>query len=328
MSTEWLDAWAGVRRNEPLARHSQFGIGGPADVFLRVDDLALVPELVARCTETAVPLTILGAGSNALILDGGVRGLALRVAVKDLDVADGSATLAAGTMLPRAALDLARRGWAGMEWGIGVPGSCGASIWGNAGAFGGDVEHSLAECEVAAPDGTTRWIAAADCAFGYRVHAGVLHQRDEGVRVREVGAFGEMGAQQAFLGGTGRAEIGGQVQQAVRVDRVHGHRAGEVEVQALAAGDQRHPVGHLASLRAEPSRQVLDRGHRDAALGLRVQLEAVPGDLHLVRVLELGQRVFQAALADVAPRADDVGPDLDLHHSDNPVRTLPVPRKR
>jgi len=168
MPADWLQTWPGVRRNEPLARHSQLGIGGIADFFLRVDDLAMVSELVARCADGAVPLTVLGAGSNALILDGGVRGLALRLMDKQLAVADGSATLAAGTMLPRAALDLARAGWAGMEWGIGVPGSCGASVWGNAGAFGGDVQGSLVECEVVAPDGTTGWLAARDCGFAYR----------------------------------------------------------------------------------------------------------------------------------------------------------------
>ncbi|MBJ7608366.1 MAG: UDP-N-acetylmuramate dehydrogenase [Candidatus Dormibacteraeota bacterium] len=168
MSSEWLAGWPGVRHHEPLARHSQYGVGGPADAFLRVDDLAVLPELVARCTATGTALTILGAGSNALILDGGIRGLAVRSASKETQVADGQATLAAGTMMPRAALDLAHQGVAGMEWGIGVPGSCGASIWGNAGAFGGDVAGTLTACEVIAPDGTTRWIESSQCAFAYR----------------------------------------------------------------------------------------------------------------------------------------------------------------
>jgi UDP-N-acetylmuramate dehydrogenase len=168
VSADWLERWPGVRRDESLARHSQFGIGGPADFFLGVDDLGSVPELVGRCAESGVALTMLGAGSNALILDGGVRGLALRLLTKDVSVGDGVVTLAAGTMLPRAALDLARRGLAGMEWGIGVPGSCGASIWGNAGAFGGEIAGSLVDCELVAPDGTTRWVDAAACGFGYR----------------------------------------------------------------------------------------------------------------------------------------------------------------
>jgi UDP-N-acetylmuramate dehydrogenase len=168
VSADWLERWPGVRRHEALSRHSQFGIGGPADLFLRVDDLATVPELLGRCTESGVAVTVLGAGSNALILDGGVRGLALRIADRELTVGDGDVTLAAGTMLPRAALDLAARGVGGMEWGIGVPGSCGASIRGNAGAFGGEVAASLVSCEVAAPDGTTQWMEGRECAFDYR----------------------------------------------------------------------------------------------------------------------------------------------------------------
>jgi UDP-N-acetylmuramate dehydrogenase len=168
VAAEWLERWPDMRRDEPLARHSQYGIGGPADFFLRVDEAGVMPELLASCAESAVAVTVLGAGSNTLILDGGVRGLALRLADKRMSIGDGDVSLAAGRMLPRAALDLARHGMAGMEWGIGVPGTCGASVWGNAGAFGGEVAGSLISCEVVGPDGTTRVMTAADCAFGYR----------------------------------------------------------------------------------------------------------------------------------------------------------------
>lgn len=168
MSTDWLERWPGILRDEPLAHHSQFGIGGLADFLLRVEDCAMLPELIARCAETDVPLTVIGAGTNALILDGGIRGLIVRPVDKRMQVTDGQVTLAAGAMLPRAALDLARRGLGGMEWGIGVPGTCGASVWGNAGAFGADVAGTLIECEVAAPDGTTAWREAGACGFEYR----------------------------------------------------------------------------------------------------------------------------------------------------------------
>lgn len=168
MSADWLQRWPGVRSDEPLARHSQYGIGGPAEYFLQAEDAGALTEVVARCTEDGIPLTMLGAGSNTLVLDGGVRGLALRIADKRMRIGDAQVTLAAGTMLPRAALDLARQGMSGMEWGIGVPGSCGASVWGNAGAFGGDVAGSLISCEVLAPDGTTRSMNAQECAFAYR----------------------------------------------------------------------------------------------------------------------------------------------------------------
>jgi UDP-N-acetylmuramate dehydrogenase len=168
VSADWLEQWPGIRHDEPLSRHSQYGIGGPADLFLRLDDLATAPDLIGRCTQQGVAVTVLGAGSNALIQDGGVRGLALRMGSRELIAGDGEVTLGAGTMLPRAALDLAGLGLGGMEWGIGVPGSCGASIWGNAGAFGGEVAVSLISCEVVAPDGTVRWMDGGECAFGYR----------------------------------------------------------------------------------------------------------------------------------------------------------------
>ena len=168
MSAEWLERWPGVLRNESLARHSQYGVGGPADFFLALADEAALPELVQRCSASGMPLTMIGAGSNALILDGGVRGLALRLTGKEVLVAEDLVTLSAGAMLPRVALDLAKQGVAGMEWGIGVPGTCGASIWGNAGAFGADVAGTMVDCEVLAPDGSTAWMSAADCDFAYR----------------------------------------------------------------------------------------------------------------------------------------------------------------
>ncbi len=168
MSAEWLRAWPGLRLQEPMSRHTQYGIGGPADFFLRVDDIAVLPELVAGARASGMPLTVLGAGSNALVLDGRLRGLAVRVADRRTRVGDGEVLLAAGAMMPRVALDLARQGLAGMEWGIGVPGTCGASVWGNAGAFGGEVARSMICCEVVGPDGARRWIDAAACGFGYR----------------------------------------------------------------------------------------------------------------------------------------------------------------
>jgi len=168
MWPDWTHALAGVLVDEPLARHSQYGIGGRADRFVKLDDATALPEIVARCNADSVPLTVLGAGSNALILDGGIRGLVVKLGGRHVTVDDGVVTLDAGTMMPRAALDLARRGLTGMEWGIGVPGTCGASVFGNAGAFGADVAGTLVACEVCHGDGTTRWVETADCGFAYR----------------------------------------------------------------------------------------------------------------------------------------------------------------
>ncbi len=169
MDTEWLEREPGVRRDEPLARHTQYGIGGPADFFLTLHDPQRLADLMPRCRQAGVPFTVLGAGSNTLVLDGGIRGLVVRMADRHLRVIDDSGIeLSGGYMMPRAALDLARKGIGGMEFGIGIPGSTGASVRGNAGAFGTEIKDVLVECDTIACDGERHTFAAADCGFAYR----------------------------------------------------------------------------------------------------------------------------------------------------------------
>lgn len=168
-ASEWVAALPGARRDEPLARHSQFGVGGPADWFLTVRDVAVLRDVVRGCAEHGDALTIVGAGSNALILDAGVRGVVVRFDDRHLRrVADGVVELGAGSMMPRAALDCARQGLAGLEFGIGVPGTCGASVFGNAGAFGSEMADVLIDCTVLAPDGTELVLTRDECGFRYR----------------------------------------------------------------------------------------------------------------------------------------------------------------
>jgi UDP-N-acetylmuramate dehydrogenase len=169
MAAEWLDAYPGVTRNEPLARHSQFGVGGAAEWFIKTGDAATLAELLRRCADSGIAVTMLGAGSNALILDSGVRGLVVRFDDRRLRVIDEAAVeVGGGGMMPRVALDCARRGLAGLEFGIGVPGTCGASVYGNAGAFGAEMADVLLECTAFSPDGERVTLSNAACGFAYR----------------------------------------------------------------------------------------------------------------------------------------------------------------
>jgi UDP-N-acetylmuramate dehydrogenase len=169
MQFDWLDSEPGVRRNEPLARHTQYGIGGPADFFLTLHDPERLAELMPRCREHGVPFTVLGAGSNTLVLDGGIRGLVVRMADRHMRLIDDTTVeLSGGYMMPRAALDLARKGIAGIEFGIGIPGTTGASVRGNAGAFGTEIKDVLVDCVTISADGAHHTYANADCGFSYR----------------------------------------------------------------------------------------------------------------------------------------------------------------
>jgi UDP-N-acetylmuramate dehydrogenase len=169
MSAEWLDAYPGVTRDEPLAKHSQFGVGGAAQWFINTGDAATLAELLQRCQGSGMAVTMLGAGSNALILDSGIRGLVVRFDDRHLRVIDQTVVeVGAGAMMPRVALDCARKGLAGVEFGIGVPGTCGASVYGNAGAFGAEMAGVLLDCTALSPDGEARTLDSAACGFTYR----------------------------------------------------------------------------------------------------------------------------------------------------------------
>jgi UDP-N-acetylmuramate dehydrogenase len=112
---------------------------------------------------------MIGAGSNTLIGDRGIDGLVVRHNDRRLRLADDhTVELGAGCMMPRVALDCASRGLAGIEFGIGVPGTCGASVFGNAGAFGTEMADVLIDCTSLGPNGEPLTLAAADCDFGYR----------------------------------------------------------------------------------------------------------------------------------------------------------------
>jgi UDP-N-acetylmuramate dehydrogenase len=166
---DWLDIFPGVLRDEPLARHSQFGVGGPARWFVTTRDVAVLAELLRRCHDSGVPVTMLGAGSNTLISDDGIDGLVIRHNDRRLRIIDADTVeLGAGAMMPRVALDCATRGLAGIEFGIGVPGTCGASVYGNAGAFGTEMADVLVDCTALDQTGSSTTLAADACDFGYR----------------------------------------------------------------------------------------------------------------------------------------------------------------
>jgi UDP-N-acetylmuramate dehydrogenase len=142
-----------VRRDEPLARHSTFGVGGPADVWVSLDTQEHLLRLVRICTERDWPLMIVGNGTNTLFADAGVRGIVARVALSGYTIEDhndGTALLVAGAGLswPKLLNELAPLGWGGLEFGPGIPGTLGGGVISNAGAHNGELGQSLAWIEV------------------------------------------------------------------------------------------------------------------------------------------------------------------------------------
>lgn len=137
-----------VLRDEPLARHCTFGVGGPADVWVSVERREDLVRLVTLCAEQRWPLMITGNGTNVLFADAGVRGVVARVAMNGYSIeecGDGRALLIAeaGVSWPRLLNELAPLGWGGLEFGPGIPGTLGGGVISNAGAHHGNLGEVL-----------------------------------------------------------------------------------------------------------------------------------------------------------------------------------------
>lgn len=168
MGEAWLATIPGVREGEALSRHSWYGIGGPARFFLEVGDDRVLDRLVPRLQQDGIPSFVLGAGSNTLIADRGLPGLTIKLRSEGVTLADGTVLAEAGTLMPALAARMARAGRTGLEFGAGVPGTVGASVYGNAGAFGVEVKDRLVEAEALDSQGRRHVIHAEACALGYR----------------------------------------------------------------------------------------------------------------------------------------------------------------
>ncbi len=158
--------------DEPLARHTTFRIGGPAELFVTASDSQRLLALARLASERNWPVTVLGGGSNVLISDEGIRGLVIASAARGVRklTGDGLPGLVADAGVPLAGLArwAIRQGWSGLEWAVSIPGTVGGAVIGNAGAHGGQVSDVLDWLEVGWPDGRRERWAAADLRLGYR----------------------------------------------------------------------------------------------------------------------------------------------------------------
>jgi UDP-N-acetylmuramate dehydrogenase len=156
-----------LRADAPLAELTRFGIGGAADLLAEAVDSQAFLAALRVCRAAGVPFYIIGDGSNLIVSDRGYRGVVLRLASKGL-VAAGTCIVADAGAPLQALVDAAiDRGLAGLETLTGIPGSVGAAVYGNAGAYG----HSLSERVTAVEvfDGETlRTLSHSDCEFEYR----------------------------------------------------------------------------------------------------------------------------------------------------------------
>jgi UDP-N-acetylmuramate dehydrogenase len=148
----------GIRRDYPLDRLTTVRTGGKGELFARAGSEAQLLELLAWAEREAVPVSVVGSGSNLLIADRGVTGLVLKL---DRDLAgiavDGARMLCGGgARLPAVAARAARVGLSGIEFGVNIPGTVGGAVRMNANAYGGELEAVLEWVQIATAAGIER----------------------------------------------------------------------------------------------------------------------------------------------------------------------------
>ena len=156
---------------ESLAKHTSFRIGGPAEVMAFPKTKAELSEILKTSALLDCKPVILGAGTNILAPDAGVRGLViclrnLQETMERID--DSHIRVSAGVSMARCATFAANLGLSGLEFAHGIPGSVGGGVYMNAGAYGGEICQVCTEVEVMDADGNSRVLTGEEMGFSYR----------------------------------------------------------------------------------------------------------------------------------------------------------------
>lgn len=155
------------RENEPMSKHLNFRIGGPARYFVEAKNSAEVVEAVKIAGDAGMPFFALGGGSNTLVGDGGYDGLVIKLANRTWTVDGTRVTAEAGVISAALARATAERGLRGFEWAISLPGTIGGAVRGNAGCFGGETKDTIESVRVV-HDGLLQTLHRNELQHGYR----------------------------------------------------------------------------------------------------------------------------------------------------------------
>ena len=160
-----------LKREVPMSKLTSFRIGGPVDCAAFPKTEEELSRLLKLCAEAGVKPVILGAGTNVLAPDSGLRNLAivLKDALEGMErISDTVIRVMAGVTMSRAAVFAAGLNLGGLEFAHGIPGTVGGGVYMNAGAYGGEIKDVCTRVRIMDMQGNARWITGEEAAFSYR----------------------------------------------------------------------------------------------------------------------------------------------------------------
>ena len=162
-----------VKIDEPMSKHTSFKIGGNADVFAIANDIDEIKKVLEFSNENNIEIFILGNGSNLLVKDNGIRGIVLKINLKEINIdinGDGSTyvKVGAGVQLGALAQILVKNNISGFEFASGIPGTIGGAIKMNAGAYGGEFKDIVVKTKCMDYQGNEFELSNEEQDFSYR----------------------------------------------------------------------------------------------------------------------------------------------------------------
>jgi UDP-N-acetylmuramate dehydrogenase len=154
----------------PMAQLTTFKIGGPVDLLAEPVDVAQLQQVVRFCQVEQLPWMVLGLGSNLLVRDQGVRGVAIKLGGEFAQWTAIGNQISAGAAVPLADLSKATvgLGLSGLEFACGIPGSVGGAVYMNAGAYDGELSRVVVKAQAFDPQAGLIWHDRMGLEFGYR----------------------------------------------------------------------------------------------------------------------------------------------------------------
>lgn len=158
-----------VKLDENMAKHSSFKAGGNAEIFVEINEVEQIKNIIDKNKEWNLPITIIGNGSNILVRDTGLKGLVIKYVSNKIKIKDLEATVDSGVINAVLAFELLKNNLSGFEFAQGIPGTIGGAIFMNAGAFGSEMINVVKDVTYLDLDtNEIKTISNEECGFTYR----------------------------------------------------------------------------------------------------------------------------------------------------------------
>lgn len=245
-----------LKKNEPLSRHTSFGIGGPADVLAYPVDRDDLANLIREIKKRGLKHFVLGAGTNLLVRDGGFRGIVIslqhigtiKIEREYRSVGGSFAVISAeaGALLPKLHVFAMEQGLTGLEFATGIPGTIGGAVCMNAGTAAGEIGDVIESVTLIKPEGELVTKSRDEMGFGYRtsnipeghtlVEAKITLRRDDQEKVKaRVRELQEKRKQRQPLGAPNAGSVFKNPQEEsagklIETAKLKGRRVGDAQV--------------------------------------------------------------------------------------------------